>query len=120
MAMSLAIFSSIGIWEILILVVLVVLVFGSKRLPEMGRSLGRGMREFKDHLGDRGGELKQAITDTPGEIKSGLDREAHPVVTEQPVAQQALAGEGRVVDAPVATPVADGQQGSADSNQAPS
>ena len=38
----------IGIWEILILLVVLLLVFGAKRLPEMGRSLGRGMREFKE------------------------------------------------------------------------
>ncbi len=38
-------------WEgaIIILIVLLV-VFGPKRLPEMGRSLGRGMREFKDSV----------------------------------------------------------------------
>jgi len=40
----------IGIWEMLILGVVVLLVFGPKRLPEMGRSLGRGMREFKDSI----------------------------------------------------------------------
>ena len=38
----------IGIQEIVLLVVLLLLIFGVKRLPEMGRSLGRGMREFKD------------------------------------------------------------------------
>jgi sec-independent protein translocase protein TatA len=32
----------------LILLVVLLLVFGAKRLPEMGRSLGKGMREFKD------------------------------------------------------------------------
>jgi sec-independent protein translocase protein TatA len=37
----------IGPWEIAILLVVVLLVFGPKRLPEMGRSLGRSMREFK-------------------------------------------------------------------------
>jgi sec-independent protein translocase protein TatA len=38
-------------WQgaIIILIVLLV-VFGPKRLPEMGRSLGRGMREFKDSV----------------------------------------------------------------------
>ena len=38
-------------WQgaIIILVVLLV-IFGPKRLPEMGRSLGRGMREFKDSI----------------------------------------------------------------------
>ena len=40
----------IGIWEVLILLLVVLLVFGPKRLPEMGRSLGKGMREFKDSI----------------------------------------------------------------------
>jgi sec-independent protein translocase protein TatA len=35
-------------WEIIIILVVLLLVFGARRLPEMGRSLGRGMREFKD------------------------------------------------------------------------
>jgi sec-independent protein translocase protein TatA len=40
----------IGPWEILILLVVILLVFGPKRLPEFGRSLGRGMREFKNSV----------------------------------------------------------------------
>jgi sec-independent protein translocase protein TatA len=40
----------IGPWELAILLVVVLLIFGPKRLPEMGRSLGRGMREFKDSI----------------------------------------------------------------------
>jgi sec-independent protein translocase protein TatA len=36
--------------HILILLVLVLVLFGAKRLPEIGRSLGTGMREFKDSL----------------------------------------------------------------------
>ena len=38
----------ISLPELLILLVVLLLVFGAKRLPEMGRSLGKGMREFKD------------------------------------------------------------------------
>jgi sec-independent protein translocase protein TatA len=38
----------IGIWEIVLLVVLAVLLFGAKKLPELGRSAGRGLREFKE------------------------------------------------------------------------
>jgi sec-independent protein translocase protein TatA len=41
----------IGPWEILILLV-ILLVFGPKRLPEFGKSLGRGMREFKNSIRD--------------------------------------------------------------------
>jgi sec-independent protein translocase protein TatA len=40
----------IGIWEMLILLLVLLLVFGPKRLPEMGRQLGKGMREFKDSV----------------------------------------------------------------------
>jgi len=46
----------IGIWEILILLLVVLLVFGPKRLPEMGRSLGKGMREFKDSISGKDDE----------------------------------------------------------------
>ena len=38
----------ISIWELMILLLVLLLVFGAKRLPEMGRSLGKGMREFKE------------------------------------------------------------------------
>ncbi|MHB8643578.1 MAG: Sec-independent protein translocase subunit TatA/TatB [Gaiellaceae bacterium] len=40
----------IGFPELLVLLIVVLLVFGPKRLPEMGRSLGKGMREFKDSI----------------------------------------------------------------------
>jgi sec-independent protein translocase protein TatA len=44
----------IGIWELLILLLVLLLVFGPKRLPEMGRQLGKGMREFKDSVSGSG------------------------------------------------------------------
>ena len=40
----------IGVPELLILLLVVLLVFGPKKLPEMGRSLGKGMREFKSSV----------------------------------------------------------------------
>ena len=40
----------ISLPELLILLIVLLLVFGAKRLPEMGRSLGKGMREFKDSV----------------------------------------------------------------------
>jgi sec-independent protein translocase protein TatA len=43
-------FGSIGAGELLILLLVILLVFGPKRLPEMGRSLGKGMREFKNSI----------------------------------------------------------------------
>jgi sec-independent protein translocase protein TatA len=41
---------NVGPWEIIILVVVLLLVFGSRRLPEIGRSVGKGMREFKQSV----------------------------------------------------------------------
>jgi sec-independent protein translocase protein TatA len=38
----------VGWQEMILILVVLLLLFGAKRLPEMGRSLGRGMREFKD------------------------------------------------------------------------
>jgi sec-independent protein translocase protein TatA len=41
---------SIGTGEIVLLLLLALLLFGAKRLPEIGRSLGSGMKEFKDSV----------------------------------------------------------------------
>ena len=49
----------IGLPELIVLGIVVLLVFGPKRLPEMGRSLGRGMREFKDSV--TGGDAKDHL-----------------------------------------------------------
>jgi len=56
----------IGPWEIAILLVVVLLVFGPKRLPEMGKSLGRGMREFKNSI--TGKDDKDEDDVTPAEL----------------------------------------------------
>jgi sec-independent protein translocase protein TatA len=55
----------IGPWEIAILLVIVLLVFGPKRLPEMGRSLGRGMREFKNSIT---GKDEEEVPEVPAEL----------------------------------------------------
>ena len=43
-------FSQIGPMEIILVLVIALLVLGPKRLPEAGRSIGKGMREFKDSI----------------------------------------------------------------------
>jgi sec-independent protein translocase protein TatA len=43
----------VGFPELIVLLIVLLLIFGPKRLPEMGRSLGRGMREFKDSIGGK-------------------------------------------------------------------
>jgi sec-independent protein translocase protein TatA len=46
---------NIGPTELVIVLVLALLILGPKRLPEVGRSVGRGMREFKGALTGEGG-----------------------------------------------------------------
>ena len=59
----------IGFPEIIILLLVLLLIFGPKRLPEMGRSLGKGMREFKDSIAGTkdDDEPKQSLPAAPGE-----------------------------------------------------
>ena len=55
-----------GPLEIIIILVIVLIVFGPKRLPDLGRSLGRGMREFKDSVtGKDKDELPRGSAETP-------------------------------------------------------
>jgi sec-independent protein translocase protein TatA len=46
---------NIGPLELVIVLVIVLVIFGPKRLPGLGRSLGSGMREFKDSIAGKGG-----------------------------------------------------------------
>jgi sec-independent protein translocase protein TatA len=41
---------NIGPLEIVVVLIIVLVIFGPKRLPDLGRSLGKGMREFKDSV----------------------------------------------------------------------
>ena len=51
--------------ELIIILVVVLIVFGPKRLPDLGRSLGRGMREFKDSVtGKDKDELPEGSAET--------------------------------------------------------
>jgi sec-independent protein translocase protein TatA len=51
-------FGGIGMWEIILVFLVALLLFGAKRLPEIGSSLGKGIREFKGSLREIEGEFK--------------------------------------------------------------
>jgi sec-independent protein translocase protein TatA len=48
---------NLGPWEILLILLVVLLVFGAKRLPEMGAAMGKGIKEFKRNIS----EMKDSI-----------------------------------------------------------
>ena len=45
-------FGSLGLWEILLIVLVVILLFGGKKIPELMKGLGKGVRSFKDGIND--------------------------------------------------------------------
>ena len=53
-----------GPWEMVIIAVVALLLFG-RRLPEVGRSLGKGIVEFKKGLRDTGEEVRKEIESSP-------------------------------------------------------
>jgi sec-independent protein translocase protein TatA len=55
----------IGLPEVLIFLVVVLLLFGASRVPEIGRSLGKGMREFKDAVTGRDDERPPSLPRAP-------------------------------------------------------
>lgn len=69
----------IGVPELLIILVILILIFGARRLPEAGRALGQGMREFKDSVTGRSDDEPEARELPSGSrepVEPERDREA--------------------------------------------
>jgi len=58
--MNIPVMVSIGGWEVLLIFLVVLLLFGAKRLPELARGLGKGIREFKGAVEGIEKELNEA------------------------------------------------------------
>jgi len=67
---------NIGVTEGLILLFIVLLLFGAKRLPEIGGSLGKGIREFKS-------SVKEVQSEVRAELKDAESETAQPTETER-------------------------------------
>ena len=61
----------VGWPELLVLVVVLLLIFGPKRLPEMGRSVGKGLREFKDSITGREDREQPRVAEIPAPQDEG-------------------------------------------------
>ena len=73
---------NIGPGELLIILVIALVIFGPKRLPGLGRSLGSGMRQFRDAIsGHEDASLPAADAGDAAEAAS--EAEAEPVVERQ-------------------------------------
>ena len=59
---------NVGPLELAIVLVIALVIFGPKRLPELGRSMGRGMREFKNSITGKDDE-EEKLEDTKRELQ---------------------------------------------------
>jgi sec-independent protein translocase protein TatA len=70
-----------GHWELVLLALVLMLLFGAKRLPQLGRQLGRGVRELKDTVGeiDPREDVRKAMEAPEDEARAGgSDRRDEP------------------------------------------
>ena len=76
---------SLGAWEILLILLVVLLVFGAKRIPELARGLGKGIREFKDATNDIKQEFHVNRVEPPRQV--GPPQQPYQPQAQQPYAQ---------------------------------
>jgi sec-independent protein translocase protein TatA len=60
----------IGLWEILLILAVALIIFGPAKLPELGRSIGNGLREFKKATR----ELKESVSINESDIDLDEDK----------------------------------------------
>jgi len=61
-------FPSVGPWEIVIILAIALLLFGGKKLPELARGLGKGLRQFKEEVHGVKEDLNEAINSEDDDV----------------------------------------------------
>jgi sec-independent protein translocase protein TatA len=64
--------AGLGMWEIILIVLVILLFFGAKRIPDLMKSLGKGVRSFKEGMANIEKEIK---TDIPAEKDQEKEKE---------------------------------------------
>ena len=62
---------SLGPWEILLVILAIILIFGGKKIPELARGLGQGLKEFKKAKQEIKDEVKSAAEEV-GEVEKDI------------------------------------------------
>lgn len=64
---------AIGVWQIVVIVLLVLLLFGGRKIPELMRGVGQGMKEFKKATADDSDDVEEDEAPDQKKIKDGKD-----------------------------------------------
>ena len=62
--LNFAFISGLGGWEILLIILFLLIFFGAKKIPELAKGLGKGIREFKDATKEIKDEIEESAKDT--------------------------------------------------------
>ena len=62
----------IGTWEIIVIVLVILLLFGGKKIPELMKGLGKGIKSFKDGINGKDEDDKKETVDAPKEDKQAV------------------------------------------------
>jgi sec-independent protein translocase protein TatA len=79
-------FSNLGFPELLIIMVVILLLFGAKRIPEIAGSMGKGIREFKKNIND-------ATREVTADTNAAVDVETHSRLTAAELERRRAAAE---------------------------
>lgn len=61
---------NLGFQELIVIFLIVLLLFGAKKIPDIAAGLGRGIRDFKRAMKDTGDEIQKAASDQPADKSS--------------------------------------------------
>jgi len=75
----------LGPMELAIILVIVLVIFGAKRVPEIGASFGKGIREFKRSLSDVDNQIRQPDARPAERLNPGVPDTTSSSVREEPV-----------------------------------
>jgi sec-independent protein translocase protein TatA len=78
----------LGGWEIVLILAVVLILFGAKKLPELAKGLGSGIKEFKKATREVTDEIQSAVDDTPPPARrlppQNTQAESNPTVPQSP------------------------------------
>jgi sec-independent protein translocase protein TatA len=82
-------FGNIGFMELMVILVIVLVLFGARRVPEIGASIGKGIREFKRNISDADQQIREPIRDALNDSRSNDRLQTGEVESRQRDAEEA-------------------------------